>query len=412
MDLVLGVSMTSQVVRWVLVEGRTGEGAHLDHGALDADDPSTFDAESLVQTLLRGVDDTAQSRIHSVGLTWTSDAESAAGVLMEALATRGLDRVVSVSEIEAAEALAAGVADIAGYDDVGVCVVEPGVALVTMVDPEGPVTEPFGLAHDSADAAAVAAAVTSTLDLYQRHPEAVFVLGSGDVDAVAAALTDLMEPPVVTAAGADLAMARGAALVSALTFSSLDEDVARPAASRVGVLASVLAAAVVVFVISLSVALGLNLRPASTPEAPANANAAEVSKPPAAAPTSIAQAAPAPRSRPAAPPPAAPPVVETILAAAPPAPEALPEPAYNPPAAGPVDSTPAYISPAPAYIPPAPAYVPPAPAYVPPAPAYVPPPAPAYVPQAPPQEPRLRDKIIDKIPIINRFHEPEYPYGQ
>ncbi|WP_420085395.1 DUF7157 domain-containing protein, partial [Mycolicibacterium elephantis] len=51
---------------------------------------------------------------------------------------------------------------------------------------------------------------------------------------------------------------------------------------------------------------------------------------------------------------------------------------------------------------PAPAYVPP-----PPPPAYVPPQQPAYVP---PPKPRLRDRIIERIPIINRFHEPEYPY--
>jgi hypothetical protein len=44
-----------------------------------------------------------------------------------------------------------------------------------------------------------------------------------------------------------------------------------------------------------------------------------------------------------------------------------------------------------------------------PPPAYVPPPAPAYVP--PPPQPRLRDRIIERIPIINRFHEPQYPYG-
>jgi hypothetical protein len=50
------------------------------------------------------------------------------------------------------------------------------------------------------------------------------------------------------------------------------------------------------------------------------------------------------------------------------------------------------------------------PAAPPPAPpAYVPPPAPAYVP--PPPQPRLRDRIIERIPIINRFHEPQYPYG-
>jgi hypothetical protein len=52
-------------------------------------------------------------------------------------------------------------------------------------------------------------------------------------------------------------------------------------------------------------------------------------------------------------------------------------------------------APAPVYVPP-PAAAPP-PAYMPPAPVYVPPPVP---------QPRLRDRIIERIPIIGRFHEP------
>jgi hypothetical protein len=38
-----------------------------------------------------------------------------------------------------------------------------------------------------------------------------------------------------------------------------------------------------------------------------------------------------------------------------------------------------------------------------------PPPPPAYVPPAP--QPRQRDRILEKIPIINRFHTPDYSYG-
>ncbi|HEX2402195.1 MAG TPA: hypothetical protein VHJ79_19760, partial [Mycobacterium sp.] len=58
---------------------------------------------------------------------------------------------------------------------------------------------------------------------------------------------------------------------------------------------------------------------------------------------------------------------------------------------------------------PAPVYSEP-PAALPPAPAYVPPaPPPNYVPPVP-QQPRLRDRIIERIPIIGRFHEPQ-PYG-
>jgi hypothetical protein len=79
-----------------------------------------------------------------------------------------------------------------------------------------------------------------------------------------------------------------------------------------------------------------------------------------------------------------------MVEAAAPAPQAAQE--IEPPAAPP----PVYDTP-PAALPPAPAYVPPAP-------------APNYVPPAPPPQPRLRDRIIERIPIINRFHEPA-PYG-
>jgi hypothetical protein len=37
-------------------------------------------------------------------------------------------------------------------------------------------------------------------------------------------------------------------------------------------------------------------------------------------------------------------------------------------------------------------------------------PAPNYVPPVP-QQPRLRDRIIERIPIIGRFHEPQYQNG-
>ncbi|MDT5258014.1 MAG: hypothetical protein QOD10_3094, partial [Mycobacterium sp.] len=185
----------------------------------------------------------------------------------------------------------------------------------------------------------------------------------------------------ITAAEADLALARGVALASAQAVNVLDTRPVRwRLPSRIGALTSVLAAAVVVFVVSLSVALGLGLTP-DTDSTVAQRDTAVSTDQPARVPTapSVAQAVPrpvpvAPPPPPAAPPPDAPPLVaETIEVAA--------APVVEPPAA----------------LPPAPAYVPPAP-------------APNYVPPAPPPQPRLRDRIIERIPIINRFHEPD-PYG-
>lgn len=373
MDLVLGLSMTSNVVRWVLVDGITGEGAPVDRGALDISDVETFDAEALLENVLGG------GELHAVGVTWSPGADAVAAKVREALdVVGGGARVIEVSAVESAEALAGGIAEISDYNFLVVCLVEPDAALVATVNDKRVHAERIDRA-DSALLDQSSAAVRNA----RPSPDAVFVLGS-DVEAadtLVAVLGDETARPVFTAAEADFALSRGVALAAARTVNSAPVSVVKPLISRVGVLSSVLAAAVVVFVVSLSFALGLRLTPAESTEMH-NTSAVEPSvRPPA--PPSIAQVAAVPPPPPAAPPP----VPETVAAhvpeapvpeAAPVEPAAVPEPAYVPPA------------PEPEYVPPAP------PVYVPP------PPVPAYVP--PPAPPRLRDRIIEKIPLINRFH--------
>ncbi|WP_458317205.1 DUF7159 family protein [Mycolicibacterium brisbanense] len=378
MDLVLGLSMTSNVVRWVLVDGITGEGAPVDRGALDISDVDAFDAEALLENVLGG------GELHAVGLTWSTGADAVAVKVRAALdAVGGGARVVAVPDVEAAEVLAGGIAEISDYNFLVVCLVEPDAALIATVNDQRVRAERI----DRIDSALVDQA-SSAVRNARPSPDAVFVLGS-DVDAAEALVTVLRGEttrPVFTAAEADLALTRGAALAAARTVNAAPAPVAKPLLSRVGVLSSVLAAAVVVFVVSLSLALGLRLTPESTELN--NTGAVEQSVRPA----------PPPVAQPAVVHPAPPPVHETVAAAPPSAPvqeASVPEPAYVPPA------------PEPQYVPPAPepAYVPPAPepAYVPPAPpVYVPPPAPVYAPPPPP--PRLRDRIIEKIPLLNRFH--------
>jgi hypothetical protein len=356
MDLVLGLSMTSADVRWVLVEGTTAEGATICRDAVDFD---TLD-DVLVAV--------GENRLHAIGVTWANEADTAASSLLDALADRGLDDVITVSEEEAADALATGIADRGGYSDVAVCIVDPDDALVAVVGADGATTERVGPAVVD---------VLAALDRSGSQPEAVFVLGSADdIDEIASSI-DGAGTPVITAAEADLALARGAALASAQAVNILDTAPARwHLPSRIVALTSVLAAAVVVFVVSLSVVLGLGLTPDADSTVAQRDTAAQ----------SVAKAVPRPVQVAPPPPPAAPPpdarrlVAETIEVAA--------APVVEPPAA----------------LPPAPAYVPPAPAYVAPAPP------PNYVPPAPPPQPRLRDRIIERIPIINRFHEPN-PYG-
>jgi hypothetical protein len=375
MDLVVGLSLTPTAVRWVLVEGATGEGAPIDRGEFLV---GGLDADFMLDVLLNR-EVVAENRVHAVGVTWSNEAAVSAAAVLDALADRGVRNVVVVPDTEAAGALAFGIAEITDYDDVAVCVVEPDVALVALVKAGDVRVDRIDRPLDHDDALELTKGVIALLDSTDRTPNAVFVVGSDDVDVIVSSFEEISDAQVISAAEADLALARGAALASARELNDVEVPVAWVApgvTSRVGVLSAVLCAAVLTFIVSLSVAVGLRPTPDSAMEQPQNVNAA--------APAAPSTPRPAPSLRQAA---AA--MAQTIVVAKPPAPKPEAAPVYQPPAAAPVEPPPVYQPPAA------------------PAPVYVPPPA--YVPAQPPPQPRLRDRIIERIPIINRFHEPQYP---
>ena len=374
MDLVLGLSMTPKVARWVLVDGITGEGASVDRGALDISDVEAFDAEALLEML------PADGDLHTVGLTWPEGADAAAVKVRDAVAALGGGaHVVAVPDIDATEVLARGIAEMTPYDFLVVCVVEPDAAVVATVNGQRVTAQRI----DRADSDAWMDGVREVVRSARPSPDAIFVLGSEDAAPLVSALREETARPVITAAEADFALTRGAALASVRAIDIPGQPVGKPWLSRVGVLSSVLAAAVVVFVVSLSLAVGLRLTPVDEPVH--HANAVNGSVP--AAPPRIAEAADAhPRL---AAPPVAPPVREPV-------PKAVP-PVVAPPPAPQAPVAPVHVPPAPVPVAPAPAAPPPVPE-----PVYVPPVATPYVPPVAPP-PRLRDRIIDKIPLINRF---------
>jgi hypothetical protein len=340
MGLVLGLSMSSKDIRGVLVDGDTGEGAQVDRSVLNLADDDAFDAEAFLESLPLDED------LHSVGLTWSRDAEPAAIKVREALEVQSAGApVVAVPDIEAAEALARGIAGLTEYDFLIVCIVEPDAAVIASVDGFRVAVERI----DRVDSATLIDRARAVVRSARPSPDAIFVLGSADTDELVAALTDLTPQPVLTGTDADFAMSRGAALASSRPVDVADAPVASRRFSRVGVLSSVLAAAVVVFVVSVALLVGLlPPTPVSTGQPPGSSAAGPIVRPPAL-----------PRSAPDLP--ALRLAREPFATAAPPVPEAAP-----------------------------------------PAPAYVPPP-PVYVPPAPPPQPRLRDRIFDKIPLINRL---------
>ena len=264
MDVVLGLALTSTAVRWVLAEGATGEGAPIDRGQFQVDG---LDADFLLDLLLNQ-DVVAESQLHAVGVTWTNEAAVAAGAVLDALAERGLRNVVAVSDNDAAAALATGVADITGHDDVAVCVIEPDSALVTLVTTDAVTVDRIERPRDRADALELTSSVIALLDVDDQRPEAIFVVGSDDIDVdmIVSSFEAISEAPVFSATEAELAMARGAALASArdvnvdVAEAEADGALAGPSlVSRTRMLSVVLGAAVLTFVVSLS------LRPVRQP---------------------------------------------------------------------------------------------------------------------------------------------------
>lgn len=380
MDLVLGLAMTSRAIRWVLVEGTTGAGDAIDRGAIAVDDAAAYEPDGLLRGL---VDDTVVQghRIHAIGVTWTCDASVLATRVMGALESWGHTNVIAVSEVEAAGILASGIAELTGHDDIAVCIIESDAAVAATVTADAVSADRIARSPGDDDSVELIESLKAVLEESTGgRTEGIFLLGSECDDLIVASLSEAATVPVVSSAEADLAYPRGAALSAALAINTPSEEPKGLHFTKVGALSSVLAAAVVTLVVASSAAVGIQLHPGAI------APAAEVTDAGKSEPAASKPATPAAAPRPK--PPAAPAPVAEVNSV----------PAAEPPA---------YVPPAPA---PEPAYVPPAPE-----PAYVPPPPPAFVPPPPPPplnypQPRLRDRIIERIPIINRFHEPK-PWG-
>lgn len=415
MDVVLGLSITATSLRWVLVDGVSGTGDAEDRGVAEITDLATLDPDALLAPLLDG------RSLHAVGIAWTAGAEEQTTKISAALTARGA-QPVAVSQIEATKVLADGIAELAGEDFLVVCDTEPDATVVVTVNSRRMTAEQI----DDADPIEQVAAV---LREARPSPDIVFVLGSGDTDALAEVLRTETTRPVLTATEAQFALPRGVALVAARAAAtpltpnsshkpriSLRRTVSRTAARRgpSSVARRVspqvsrrvrAAAAAVIAVVGLGVAGGLI------------AHRGDTDRRTDVADHGVTQADSKPERRLNDPPvrePAAVPAPPEQLPAASPTPAGAPAPTA--PGSGPPDAVPAdhQLAPPvyqpPAYEPPAyqpPAYEPPAyqpPAYEPPAapppPVYVPPPPP---PAAPPPPPRLRDRIKDKIPVLRHL---------
>ena len=221
MDIVLGVSMTPTTVRMVLVEGDKADGVTVDHDVFDVtaiEGSATSSAAEKVIAAVLGTKESADAGGHhlkSVGVTWSDHAE--ASILRDALAARGIDDVMLVSDGHAAAALAQAVGRAVGYDTTALLFIDRDTATLSVVQTDdGSVVKVLSRTLHSDDAMAVLTEMAAAVDAQDSPPDGMFIVGSGvDVSSVKAHLEPLVSVPVSAPEEPELALARGAALASA-----------------------------------------------------------------------------------------------------------------------------------------------------------------------------------------------------
>lgn len=396
MDAVLGLSMTPTSVGMVLVNGGDADDAD-DNGIQLPNDAIRTSAQATAAVLKteamaadRGV------RLHSIGVTWSEDADAEASQLIKSLSESGFDNVVAIRLPEATEALARGIADVIGYDTTAVCVIEPDVVITLIVHTRDGAVQ-TALNHSIHSDDNLISWLSTVFTKADWQPEALVVVGSaGGFASILPLLESALSVPAFAPEDSQLALARGAALASAqnIEFPLIDldersehDDRPQPRERRLahaGPLAALIVAAVT-FVVSASIAITMQLSPTKNPGA----------VDPASATVSDQQAAKQPPAPTTAPP------VHSVVQVMPP-PEAPPVEAVAPPSEAPVEQAPIetqVVEEAPVVAPQAPvistetdpAAIPPNPDAIAP---LAPPPPP---PPAPETKPPLHSRIMDKI---------------
>ncbi|OBH35779.1 hypothetical protein A5692_10935 [Mycobacterium sp. E342] len=307
MDTVLGLSVTPTAIGWVLAEGHGADGTILDHQELalhtgrGARAAST--AEQVVDEIARVEAQAAASehRLRIIGVTWNDEAAAQAALLLEALTDAGFDNVVPVRQLEAIETLAQAIAPVIGYEQTAVCILEHDSTTVVMVDTHGGETQ-TATKQVRGGFDGLTRWLTGMFDRNGWQPGGVVVVGAhSDIDGFSWQLENALPVPVFVQAMAQVTVARGAALTAARSTEFTDdqlvvdggEPAATPAAPRklpyTGAVTT-LAAGVVTFVSSISLAVGFQLAPASNsaPRHPVHAPTPQVAEavapPPAVAP--------------------------------------------------------------------------------------------------------------------------------
>lgn len=260
MDTVLGLSLTPTTVGLVLVEGDGTDSSTRGHdafgvhrGGFSPVTTSAFVAEALsrTQAIAQG------QHLQAIRVTWSDDAAIEASLLLESLADMGFDNVVPIRLPEATEAFARGIGEVIGSDVTAVCVIESDTAIALVVDGHNArgsivLTAVSDRLHAESD---LIDWLSEVLERDGWQSDALVLLGAGDeLNAIAGTLQGILGIPVFAPAEAELALARGAALTQ--SAPSKKRFWTMPKAPM-----AMLIAGIITFVVSASLAVGIELLP-------------------------------------------------------------------------------------------------------------------------------------------------------
>ena len=216
----LGLSLTSSSVGWVLLDGQGPDAATLDDDAFDIQ-PGTAGhpgETSPHAAAARGAHAIAMASGHQVGpvhVAWTDDVEEEAAALLKSLADLGCDDVHAIPLTRAARAwgIEAGVAS--EHSKTALCVLETGGATI-MVVATGAGTVRTAIADTRETTEDLVEWLRTVFRKDGWLPESLYLVGArAELDDVTEPIADALPIPVSSSVDAQLALARGAALASA-----------------------------------------------------------------------------------------------------------------------------------------------------------------------------------------------------
>jgi hypothetical protein len=217
---VLGLSMTSTSVGWVLLDGQGPDAATLDHDSFDLQSTARGAGQdtSAHAAAARGAQAIATASGHKVGavqVTWTEGVATAATAFLKSLADLGFDNVHAIPLSKAAQAWGIDVGRETEHTKTGLCILEPDEATMMVV---------------ATGAGSVRTAITDTREtaedlvewlrtVFRKDgwlPKSLHLVGAlADLDEVTQPIADALPVPVSDSVDTQLALARGAALANA-----------------------------------------------------------------------------------------------------------------------------------------------------------------------------------------------------